>query len=800
MLNHFCKKPLWECTQTLAAVAQGRQPADTVITGARLVNVCTAEVQDDIDVAIAEGRIAYVGQSAAHCIGEGTRIIDAAGQVIAPGFLDGHIHVESSMIGAGEYARAVIPHGTVGIYWDPHEVCNVLGLEGVQVMTEDAARTPLKAMVTTPSCVPAVPGFEDTGAAVGPAEIADSMTWDGVVGLGEMMNFPGVLAGTDHAHGELAATLAADKVVTGHYSIPETDQGLNAYVASGVRCCHESTRAEDALAKMRLGQYAQLRYGSAWLDLPNLAAAITETDIDTRFANLISDDTHPHTLVANGHLDYILRKAVECGIDVVRAIQMMTINTATCFRMDNELGSITPGKCADIVFLDNLEDLNVTRVLIDGEVVAENGACTFPLAPFEYPAWVTHSMHLGRAIAPETFRVEAPADAADGDAVRVRVIEVLPGSVPDREVRAALTVTDGALESDLDQDVLKTFVFERHHETGTFGVGFTKGFGIKRGAMASTVAHDAHNLLVVGTNDADMALAANTLAEVGGGMVVVADGEVLGLVELPIAGLMNDLDAPCHEREGASSGKDLGRDRLHHALPLHDHGAHSARLPAGTAPHQSRPGGLHHLPIRRLGGGRRLTAQRAITPRNGGGSSWSEPAPLKRIRIQQHREGPVVHKRHVHHGPELARRHRKAVVTGQIGEVLVQPPGNGRVGRIRERGAVPLAAVRVQRELAHHEHFPAHIGQAQVRLALGVFENAHLGNLAPQPLCLVLGVPMAHTQKDGVPLPNGTDRAPLHRHRRLAHALHYRPHRPSLPLPNLSARPGLLQTISLSLF
>ena len=163
------------------------------------------------------------------------------------------------MIGAGEYARAVVPHGTVGIYWDPHEVCNVLGLPGVQVMMEDAARAPLKAMVTTPSCVPAVPGFEDTGAAVGPVEIAESMTWDGVVGLGEMMNFPGVLAGTDHAHGELAATLSADKVVTGHYSIPETDQGLNAYVASGVRCCHESTRAEDALAKMRLGQYAQLR-------------------------------------------------------------------------------------------------------------------------------------------------------------------------------------------------------------------------------------------------------------------------------------------------------------------------------------------------------------------------------------------------------------------------------------------------------------------------------------------------------------------------------------------------------------
>lgn len=543
MLNHFCKQPLWECTRTLAAVAQGQAPADTVITNARLVNVCTAEIQDDIAVAIAAGRIAYVGASAEHCIGADTLVIDAAGAFIAPGFLDGHIHVESSMLGAGEYARAVVPHGTVGIYWDPHEVCNVLGLEGVKVMMDDAARTPLKAMVTTPSCVPAVPGFEDTGSFVGPEEIAESMTWDGVVGLGEMMNFPGVLAGTDHAHGELAETLKADKVITGHYSIPETDQGLNAYIACGVRCCHESTRAEDALAKMRLGQYAQLRYGSAWLDLPQLAAAVTETGIDTRFANLISDDTHPHTLVAHGHLDYILRMAVACGIDVITAIQMMTINTATCFRMEHELGSITPGKCADIVFLDNLEDLNVTRVLIDGDVVAENGVCTFDLAPFDYPDWVTHSMHLGRAITPDTFRVEAPAGASDGEAVTVRAIELLPGSVPDREAHVALTVRNGALESDLDQDVLKTFVFERHHETGTHGVGFTKGFGIKRGAMASTVAHDAHNLLVVGTNDEDMALAANTLAEVGGGLVVVADGEVLGLVELPIAGLMGALSA-----------------------------------------------------------------------------------------------------------------------------------------------------------------------------------------------------------------------------------------------------------------
>ena len=542
MINHFCKKPLWECTRTLADVAEGRTGAEVVIKDANLVNVCTAEIQGHIDVAIAEGRVAYIG-NADHCIGENTRVINASGLFIAPGFLDGNIHVESSMMGAGEYARAVVPHGTSGIYWDPHEICNVLGLEGVKVMMEDAERTPLKAMVTTPSCVPAVPGFEDTGSFIGPEEIAESMTWDGVVGLGEMMNFVGVVNGTEHAHGELAETLKADKVITGHYSIPETDRGLNAYIASGVRCCHESTRAEDALAKMRLGQYAQLRYGSAWHDLPELAHAIVDNDIDTRFANLVSDDTHPHTLVEDGHLDHVLRVAVECGIPAIEAIQMVTINVATCFRMDNELGSITPGKCADIVFLDGLDTLRVTRMMIDGEIVAEDGKALFDYPRFQFPDWVTHSMHLGRTIKPEDFAIPAPEGAADGSQVSVRAIEIIPAKVGTFETHVDLTVEDGQLKSDLGQDVLKTFVFERHHETGTVGVGFTKGFGIKRGAMASTVAHDAHNLLVVGTNDEDMALAANTLAECGGGMVVVADGEILGLVELPIAGLMNDLGA-----------------------------------------------------------------------------------------------------------------------------------------------------------------------------------------------------------------------------------------------------------------
>lgn len=541
MKNTFCKMPLWECGATLGAVAQGKQPADLVIKNAALVNVCTREVQSGIDVAIACGRFAYVGANADHCIGDATRVIDAQGAYLAPGFLDGHIHVESSMVGAAQYARAVVPHGTTGIFWDPHEVANVVGLEGVKVMMEDARRTPLKAMVTTPSCVPAVPGFEDTGSAINAADIAESMTWEGVVGLGEMMNFPGVLAGDPHPHGEIAATLKADACVTGHYSIPETDRGLNAFAAAGIRSCHESTRAEDVLAKIRLGVYAKLREGSAWHDLAQLAPAIRDGNLDTRLCCLVSDDTHPHTLTEVGHLDHILRRAVQEGIDALEALQMVTINTATCFHLDHELGSIAPGKCADAVLLNNLTDFGVQLVVIDGDVVAENGAELFEVAPFEYPEWITHTVHMAsdQRITPETFRIAAPEGAVAQTSATVRVIEAIPARVGNYERHLSVPVTDGALEADPAQDILKAFVFERHHGTGSFGCGFTKGYGI-RGALAQTVAHDAHNLLVVGSNDADMALAADTLINCGGGAVAVRDGEVLGLVPLAVAGLMSE--------------------------------------------------------------------------------------------------------------------------------------------------------------------------------------------------------------------------------------------------------------------
>jgi len=538
MYNKFCKKQLWECSKELSAVAMGNIPAETVIINARLVNVCTKEILDNVGVAIHSGRIALVGD-ASHCIGENTKVIDANNMFIAPGMLDGHIHIESSMLSAGEYAKSVIPHGTTGIYYDPHEICNVLGFKGVELMIKDADRTPLKAMLTLPSCVPAVPGFEDNGAVITSKDIAEQIKLDEAVGLGEMMNFPGIQFSNPETHAIVGETLKADKIVTGHFSIPDTGKGLSAYIASGVRCCHESVRKEDSLAKMRLGMYAMLREGSAWHDLQNVGKAITENQVDSRFAVLVSDDTHPHTLIADGHLDHIVRRAISFGIDPIEAVQMVTINCAQCFHMDNELGSITPGKCADIIFIDNLQDFNVKKVIIDGDLVAEDGKMLVDFPSFDYPDFAMNTMHVGEKITPDTFKVKTDKK----DKVTIRVIEIASGCVNDYERHIEMDVKDGCIESSVEKDALKAFVFERHNNTGKHGVGFVKGFNIKRGAMAATVAHDAHNLFVIGTNDEDMALAANTLINCGGGTCAVCDGKVLGLVELPLAGLMNPTPA-----------------------------------------------------------------------------------------------------------------------------------------------------------------------------------------------------------------------------------------------------------------
>ena len=530
-------KKIYEMSTQLTRVAMGDTPAETVIKNAKLVNVCTSEIVENIDVAITGGRIALVGD-ASHCVGADTKVIDANGQYIAPGFLDGHVHIESSMLGVSEYAKAVIPRGTSGVFMDPHEITNVLGLDGMKYMTDDAERTPMKAMVTIPSCVPALEGFEDVNGKVTLEDIKEYAESENIFGLGEMMNYPAILNHDENVHGIVGAMLKAGKAASGHFPVHNAEKELNAYISTGINSCHETGFKDDALMKMRLGMYAMIREGSAWHDLTETIQAITENNIDSRFALLVTDDTHPHTLLEKGHMDHLLRRASEEGMNPIEAIQMITINVATCFRMETEIGSITPGKCADIVFMEDLKDFKVTRTIINGEVVAENGKITFDLDKYIYPENAKNTMKIPSEFTADDFKIKVDTDKNSLDC---HVIQAVEAKVYNYEKIMPMKIIDGEIKTQIEDDVLKACVIERHLNTKKSALGLITGFGIKHGAIASTVAHDAHNLLIVGANDEDMALCANTLKASGGGMVACSDGKILGHVPLPIAGLMSDL-------------------------------------------------------------------------------------------------------------------------------------------------------------------------------------------------------------------------------------------------------------------
>lgn len=530
---------LSDITKHLVSVATGTAKADLVIKNGTLINVCTGELLPHTDVAITYGRIALVGD-AQHTIGKQTTVIDATNLYIAPGFIDGHLHVESSMVTVKEYAKAVLPHGTTTIMMDPHEIANVLGTEGVGLMIQEGKNLPLNVYATMPSCVPATADFETTGAALSLRDIATGLSNDLVIGLGEMMNYPGVLNNDPAVHNILKATLDRNKIITGHYPpMDEGGPGLNAYIASGARCCHETTRMEDALAKMRLGMHVQMREGSAWCDLKELAKAITTHDIDTRFASLVSDDMHPDTLLTHGHMDHIIRRAIEEGIPPVIAIQMATLNAAQCFMLDRDLGSVTPGKWADIVLLSDLQNVQVTHTIVNGVCIAKDGKLCNELPTTNYPAFAKHTMAISKDFTSEDFKITVPTDYPSTHA-HVHVIGIIEKIATTHKLTAHLPIINGALNADLTQDVLKLTVIDRHSGQATMGKGFVQGFKLQSGAVASTVAHDAHNLSILGTNDEDMALAANTLVACGGGQVVVQNGKILALNPLPIAGLMSD--------------------------------------------------------------------------------------------------------------------------------------------------------------------------------------------------------------------------------------------------------------------
>ena len=416
-----------------------------------------------------------------------------------------------------------------------------MGLRGVRLMHDEAMMQPVNIYTQMPSCAPSAPGLETTGYEISAEDVAEAMGWPGIIGLGEMMNFPGVINGDPQMLAEIAATMAAGKTVGGHYASPDKGNAFAAYVAGGPADDHEGTAEADAIARVRLGMKSMMRLGSAWYDIETQITAVTEKGLDPRNFILCTDDSHSGTLVNEGHMNRVVRHAIECGCDPLIALQMATINTATHFGLERELGSIAPGRRADVVLTSDLKALPIERVIARGVTVAMDGEMLVDCPHLEWPDEARATMNMGKVLGAVDFEVSAPKGKNN---VTAKVIGVVENQAPTKALTAELPVIDTIVQGDEANDVCQIALVERHRATGDVVNGFVSGFGYKgRMAMASSVAHDSHHMIVVGTSREDMALAANRLGEVGGGITVFQDGREIALVELPIAGLMSDSPA-----------------------------------------------------------------------------------------------------------------------------------------------------------------------------------------------------------------------------------------------------------------
>lgn len=498
--------------------ARGTGPADLLLVGGTVVNVFSGELEET-NVAIVGNRIAYVGD-----YGRGWETIDVRGKFVAPSFIDAHVHVESSLLWLPEFARAVVPHGTGLVVTDPHELANVAGLPALTAAREAARGLPLHLRFTAPSCVPASQ-HESPGARFGVDEIAEVLSWPETVGLGELMNFPGVVAGDPDIAAKLR--ISAGRRRDGH-SPGLRNSAMQAYAGSGIGSDHESTTLEEARSKLRAGLMIMIREGSSEHNLHDLLPLVTDQTYPR--CCFASDDRDCHTLLHDGHIDQSLRLAIAEGLDPVRAIRMATWNAADYWRLDG-IGAVAPGYEANLVVLDDLEHLNVAMTLFQGKLVARDGTVTADLPSAPAPDFLLQSVNLAPIMLTDLqLRPENARQA----------VEAIPGQIVTRIAQVTPVVEDGWAIADPSQDLLKLVCVERHHATGRVGVGYVKGFGLKRGALASTIAHDAHNIIAVGADDADILAAIATVADTQGGLAAVAEGLVLAHLPLPIAGLLSD--------------------------------------------------------------------------------------------------------------------------------------------------------------------------------------------------------------------------------------------------------------------
>lgn len=500
--------------------AMGRIPADVVIKNCKVVNVFSGVIQEG-NIAISGGQIVGIGDY------EGKEVIDAEGRYATPGFIDSHIHIESSYVSPEELGRLVVPHGGTTIMADPHEIANVCGVEGLTYMVEAGKRTALDIKYELPSCVPATP-FENAGAVLDAKEIEKLIVNEDFIGLGEFMNFPGVINNDEDVLGKLVAAKKAGKWIDGHGS-GLAGNTLDAYVSAGILADHECSTVEEMKDRLDRGMYILLRQGSACHNLRTLLAGVTPEN--SRRCLLCSDDRQPKTILHEGHLDNHLRICVEEGLDAVSAIRMATLNAAECFGLKDR-GAIAPGYRADIVLMDDLKDFHVNRVWIEGKLVAEEGKYLSKMERYDISS-VKGSVVL-KDFSKDKFKMNLKSN-------KVNVIGILPGGVVTEKLTAEITLDEnGEFVFNPEVDIVKVAVLERHKGTGNVACGFLKGYGIKEGAVALSIAHDSHNIIVVGVNDEEMEFAVNSLVAQEGGIVLVKNGQIVESMPMPIAGLMSD--------------------------------------------------------------------------------------------------------------------------------------------------------------------------------------------------------------------------------------------------------------------
>ena len=506
--------------EKIIKVARGAEKADLVIKNASIINVLSEEIHKG-DIAVSDGIIAGIAEGY-----DGKKEIDVKGAYVSPAFIDGHVHLESSMLLPHEFAKAVVPCGTTTVITDPHEISNVLGLHGISYMHEAVKYLPLNVYTMLPSCVPATP-YETSGFDLNSYDLALLIDSPWVLGIAEMMNYSGLLNLDKNVLAKLDLAKSKGKRIDGHAPFL-SGKDLCAYAASGVKSDHECTNPEEATEKIRLGMYIMIREGTAAKDLDALIPVLKEKN--TRKCMFVTDDRHPKDLKV--HINDMVRRTVEAGVDVIKAIQIGSLNTAEYFGLKNQ-GAIAPGYRADMLILPDLKTFKPDTVIKDGKIVAQNGELLKSFTKFEKPS-VRSSINV-RWIEKKDFRIK-------GTSKFVNTIEIIPHQLVTKSSVCEAKLENGLLNSNTETDTLKIIVMERHRATGNIGKGFVKGFNLKSGAIASTVAHDSHNMIIVGTNDFDMYTAAVELVKMQGGKVVIKDGKVIAKLPLPIAGLISDKD------------------------------------------------------------------------------------------------------------------------------------------------------------------------------------------------------------------------------------------------------------------